>query len=295
MLKRLVLLDLCLAAMLTATRTPIQAVVFAPPECAKAHLNLHSRGDYRVVAQALSFIQEPEQTPASGQEHSVRLGSPAPSADNGRSRTPWDHLLIWGPWAFAFITAIAAGLQIWLLLRTWETIKRLTDLFERQNDAAARATAAYINKERPKLFIVTEITPEFHAAFYAVNRGLSPARITYEFVHCEIYGPDEHFPQVPDYARGGKPGDYVTDKWVVPKNSDMVGSQDAGSIWDKNPELFKAVMGRAVTAWFYGVVRWVDSVSEDEHELRFCYECWVREDGKPSLFASGPASYRLEK
>jgi hypothetical protein len=184
--------------------------------------------------------------------------------------------------------AVAGVLQVILLKRTWKTI-------ERQTDAAARSTAAFINKERSRLFITKEISEDFKATFYVVNRGLSPARITYEFVNCEIYDKTEHFPEVPNYAKDGEPEVFVTDTWVLPGKSDKIGSYDAGYISEDNPELLREVMSRESKVWFYGVVRWVDSVSENEHEVRFCYEAHIRDDGSKYLFPGAPEAYRGEK
>jgi hypothetical protein len=63
----------------------------------------------------------------------------------------------------------------------------------------------------------------------------------------------------------------------------------------ETPELYEWIMSGKETLWFYGVVRWVDSVSEDEHEIRFCYKCSPSRQGKHLLFEDGPVAYRGEK
>lgn len=57
----------------------------------------------------------------------------------------------------------------------------------RATEAMQGSAKAFINKERPRLFIQHQITTDFCAAFRAVNRGQSPAKITYAFVGARFW------------------------------------------------------------------------------------------------------------
>jgi hypothetical protein len=172
--------------------------------------------------------------------------------------------------------------QAWLLHGTWKTIER--------------QTKSFINKERSRLFLTCEITPEFKIAIGAVNRGQSPARITYKFVGCEILDEGEGLPDIPRYTEWGEPADdYASDEWAVPKRPIRVGRYDASYIIDpKNPELNESVLSGKCVVWFYGIVVYQDSVSEDEHSIKFCYRCSLSENGKIWLSDDGPPAYRGE-
>jgi hypothetical protein len=174
-------------------------------------------------------------------------------------------------------------------------IERQTKATEIASEAAARSTAAYINKERSRLFIRNKISANFEVAFRAANWGKSPARITYGFVGCELFKTTEKFREIPQYDNGEDPRHYAQDEWIPENKARWIGSYDASyvSIAD-NPELYESVMSGELRLWFYGVVRYRDSVSEEEHEVRFCYRSFVRRDGKHFLLADGPAAYRLE-
>jgi hypothetical protein len=178
--------------------------------------------------------------------------------------------------------------QAFLLRLTWVTIKR-------QTDAAARSAKAFINKERSRLFVNGEITDDFVATFHAVNRGLSPARITYKFVGCELFETEEKFAEKPPVYWWDSEVDYESDEWLIPGKPHEIGQYDASYISPvDNSELYENIMSRKNFAWFYGIVRYVDSVSEDGHEIRFCYKCWPRREGGHRLHAGGPATYISE-
>jgi len=194
----------------------------------------------------------------------------------------WGFLYDWGQWFFASILAIVGGFQAWLLHRTWKTIER--------------QTKSFINKERSRLFLTSEITPDFEITVTAVNRGQSPARVTYKFVGCEILDKGESLPDIPRYTERGEPAeDYAWDEWAIPKRPIRIGRYDASYIVDpKNPELNGSVLSGKYVVWFYGIVIYQDSVSEDEHSIKFCYRCSLFENGKPWLLDDGPATYRGE-
>jgi hypothetical protein len=177
----------------------------------------------------------------------------------------------------------------WLALRTLRAI-------ERQTRYTRRSAETFINKERSRLFVRGEISEDFLAGFYAENKGPSPAKVTYGFAGCEILDPNGSLPEVPDYTAGDEPWVFARTDWILPDRECRIGNYDAGYIDpDSNPELFQRVMSRKAKVWFYGVVRYRDSVSDRGHEVRFCYEMLAHDDGRLSLLPNGPDTYRREK
>ncbi len=205
----------------------------------------------------------------------------APACDEacqqGRENLAIQRKLEW----FTGVLAAVGVLQGVLLFFTWRTIAR-------QTEAAARSTAAFINKERSKLFIREEMTSKLGATFYAVNLGQSPARVTYGFADWECRSKVEELPPVPDYMRGDPEWCFKQDEWVLPKKETLISSASVDFLSD-------SVMSGKDKAWLYGVVRYSDTVSEEEHELRFCFNVCIRQDGSTYLFPGGPVAYRLEK
>jgi hypothetical protein len=196
-------------------------------------------------------------------------------------------------WVIVWVTVAYTVVALLTLGAIWEQVRQM----KRQTDAATRNAAAFINKERSRLFISSNITQEFRVTVTAANRGQSPARVTYKFVGCEIFDADQGLQEVPEYTDWGEPPeDYICDEWVLPHKSTKVGHYDAGYISaSDNPGLYNSVMGGEKKVWFFGIIRWLDSVSEDEHEIRFCYRCEPRKAGRYWLTEDGPAAYRLEK
>jgi len=171
-----------------------------------------------------------------------------------------------------------------------------TDNEADQTRYARRSAEAFINKERSRFFVRGEISGNFAVHFFAQNKGLSPARVTYGFVGCEIFSGDEKFKEVPDYTGGDPEWVFSRNEWILPDQEGRIGNYDAGFISEvENPELFAWMMGREHKVWFYGVVRYSDSVSQRGHEVRFCYETLIRDDGSLVLFKSGSEAYRREK
>lgn len=85
------------------------------------------------------------------------------------------------------------------------------------------------------------------------------------------------------------------DEWVLPGKPIEVGTCDNSFISrSDNPELYDEITNGQMVVWYYGIIRWIDSVSEDEHAIRFCYRCSPRESGKHRLWEDGPQAYRSE-
>jgi hypothetical protein len=96
--------------------------------------------------------------------------------------------------------------------------------------------------------------------------------------------------------RGDPEWCFKQDEWVLPKRETRVSTAEADFIDPIDaPDLFKSVMSREDKVWLYGVVRYSDIVSEEEHEVRFCFEINIRGDGSTYLFPGGPETYRGEK
>ena len=86
---------------------------------------------------------------------------------------------------------IIAGLTGFMIgWQSWET-RKAAQAGAAQANTAARSARAFINKERSRLFLAHEITPEFEVTVMAVNRGQSPAHVTYKFVGSELLKPTE--------------------------------------------------------------------------------------------------------
>ncbi len=186
-----------------------------------------------------------------------------------------------------WLSAIAAVIT---LISSWQSYET-----RRAASASKESAEAFINKERARFFISHQVTADFTATFKAINQGQSPAQMIYSFVGCHILKADEKFPAVPDYTEGDDPKTYVKNTWVLPSDDVAVGWYDASYISEKeNPGLFEDVMSGTLLLWFYGVVRYIDSVSLGQHELRFCYRCWPEKSGRHFMFEGGPETYRSE-
>jgi len=167
-----------------------------------------SQGNQSTPAQVLPLVNKPEQPVSadsySGQvadkdkEHSVKLTSLPPVTLTDKHKTFWDHVLDWGPWVFNLLLAFAAGLQVWLLYRTWERIRRQADLMNRQAIVMVRQVEemrkvseienkTLILQYRPKVIVrnatakifTTQLGEQAQCvlAFQIVNTGGSPAHI----------------------------------------------------------------------------------------------------------------------
>jgi hypothetical protein len=190
----------------------------------------------------------------------------------------------------------AMGHQVETMDRQLAEMGNQTTALRDSVSTALKNTNAFINKERSLLFIEESVTKDFEATFRVSNKGRSPAQLTYSFVGCEIFSEGETFPDVPDYTRGDPEWVFGRTDWVFPDSKPvLVGDYDAGyiSITD-NPELFESVMSRQYTVWYYGVLRYIDNLTGEKREIRFCYECWTSKDGKHWLHETGPSAYRGE-
>jgi len=101
---------------------------------------------------------------------------------------------------------------------------------------------------------------------------------------------------VPEYVGAWQsPEEHIRDEWLLPGKSCEVGDYNASYISEtENPGLYKTVMDSTDKVWFYGIVRYLDSVSENERETRFCFKCGASRRGDHFLYADGPEAYRLE-
>ncbi len=237
--------------------------------------------------------------------------SPQPVTDNhvpadvrivqGPSKDSYDKAVVWinGLLALIGIGGIGIGIGTLIFLRSQVTeMRRQATLLQQQTEAAARNTQAFINKERPRLFLSTvTISEDFQFEVFTTNRGQSPALVTYKFVGCELLKPDtESLRSIPHYTEWGEPAaDYVADDWVLPKARTRVGGYDASWVYASGNEYLQSeVMEGKLVLWYFGILIYQDTVSADEHTVRFCYRCHPSERGNHWLTEDGPPAYRGE-
>lgn len=172
MLKRLVI-GLCLV-IAPIGALALQKVSSNTPEQRVAKSNGSHKGEKQPEAQD-SNNPSPRTLAASPQPSAPRADQPGQKSSEDSQIQRWLMYFTGALVVVGFLQMTIMGFQAWLLRLTWKTI-------ERQTEAAARSAASFINKERSRLFVDADIGDDFLATVTAVNRGLSPARITYKLV-----------------------------------------------------------------------------------------------------------------
>ncbi len=115
---------------------------------------------------------------------------------------------------------------------------------------------------------------------------------------CEIYKSQEEFAKRapdPDYTMGDPEWVFCRNDWLLPGASISVGEYSADYVSSENPELLERVMSFEESIWYYGVIRYIDGLTEEECETRFCYKCAPSKNGRHLLFEGGPPAYLGEK
>jgi hypothetical protein len=79
-------------------------------------------------------------------EQKVAAVSPAPISPVIEQKGLSDRVFEWGPWAFDLLLVLVAGLQVWLLLRTWRTI-------EGHNTMQAAAMTQWVDLQPQGVFV----------------------------------------------------------------------------------------------------------------------------------------------
>ncbi|MGH9617234.1 MAG: hypothetical protein ACRD28_10880 [Acidobacteriaceae bacterium] len=175
----------------------------------------------------------------------------------------------------------------------WKTVKAAQE----SADAALLNANALINAERGRLFVSHTCSNDLIFEAKVMNYGRSPVRMKYGFVGCEILDKGKELPRVPNYV-----GDEIEENawifeqrdWVLPRKDTRVGSYAADFVYDAdNVDLRKKVLSGEYVVWFYGIARYVDSISGKEHQVGFCYRCF-RSGGGWFLISAGPDIYNLE-
>lgn len=228
-----------------------------------------------------------------GGKQSLPVSSGNAPATKDDSQKPEGTLHPWFELAYVII-GWPNGITVWALLLTMAVIAEQTIETRRAAQATASSATSFINKERSRLFISHEITPDFVVTVRATNRGLSPARVTYKYVSSEFYKPTEEFrPEVPrDVEIGEPPENHICNEWVLPGKATLVGECDDSFISRReNPDLYREIMDGEMIVWYFGIIRWIDSVTEDEQWIRFCYRCYPFKGGN-YLSEGGPPAYR---
>jgi hypothetical protein len=158
MRKWLVIVALALGAMLSTPRQAAQV-----PAQSSDNTNHQSQGNQSTRDRSPVLVNTKKQAakPSGGleepaddeKEHSVKLTSLPPVTLNEKPKTFRDQVLDWGPWISNFLLVGVGGLQVWLLLRTWQTIERQANIMQRQaaDTQESSAEALSIAKRQAEL------------------------------------------------------------------------------------------------------------------------------------------------
>ena len=181
-----------------------------------------------------------------------------------------------------FLQVGAMILQGRLMYRTLGTIKRQVDSME--------------NAERARIVIEISRLGSFSLIFNAKNIGKTNANIIGISAFCEFLNKGKELPDIPQYE-GEKPKESYMSRWVG--SGEVIELQDYGN---KNslPPLI-ANLGDQVTRnniflyghsiSVYGQIRYLDGISPEERDTRFCYRIGVDKDNNTWAYESGPSAY----
>jgi hypothetical protein len=180
----------------------------------------------------------------------------------------WDPF--WPTWAIVVVGTLAATAA----LKTLHLFKRQTEANEKSAQAALLNATAAVNSERAWITIAITRPDRDSFTFSAVNRGRTPAKITY-------YGGHFIFPtdaaKIGELIRYG--GEILGGEFVDPIiltsaepftiDSWMVGSEEFP------PDVVQEAEAGKKLIVYYGIVKYLDIVDK-EHETRFCYRYGFR-------------------
>jgi len=108
-----------------------------------------------------------------------------------------------------------------------------------------------------------------HLKFVAKNRGSSPAKVVMFTVERVLLSTEEAH----DGPKYGSTGRVDEVQWRLAGDDFVVGE------FQLPPDLSSAVRQPGVSVLYQGFVRYNDTVAEDLHETRFCYEAFSPDDG----------------
>ena len=147
-------------------------------------------------------------------------------------------------------------------------------------DAAIRQIRHAVASERPWVDVQMPAKDLVYGQlkFVAKNRGISPARVTMHTVEKVIVSTAE----AGSGPRYGTVSGFDEAQWRLAGDEFIVGE------FQLPAALSSDLRHTGVSVLYQGFVRYNDTVTEDVHETRFCYEAFAEDDG-PVRFRMFPA------
>ena len=141
-------------------------------------------------------------------------------------------------------------------------------------DAALKQISHAVVSERPWMEVqLAEKELNFsHLKFVAQNRGNSPAKVTMYAVEKVVVSAEDAV-HGPHYGNNGRFDEVEWSQWRLSGDHFIVGE------FQLPPTLSSEVRQPGVCVLYQGLVRYNDTLTEDVHETRFCYEAFAPEDG----------------
>jgi hypothetical protein len=182
-------------------------------------------------------------------------------------------------------SADAAIAQIKVMRDQASTMKRQTGILEASVAVAQRSAEAFVNSERARLAVIfTEPKPSVFQ-FHAKNSGRSPAMILFFTVRFLVLEASESLPWTPDYL--DEEEDWLGgEEWVQPNESanleingvlEIIDLSEASSLIP--PETRQSLETDKSRVYFYGYVRYRDSISNEDKFTRFRFDCFWTGEG----------------
>ena len=178
-------------------------------------------------------------------------------------------------------------------------IRQQTTLLADSVAAAQKSADAFVNSQRARLAVIfTEQQPSVFR-FHAKNSGKSPALIMFFTVRFRVLESGQTLPLRPDYL--DEEEDWSgEEEWVLPDkmaNLEINGALERLDLSETSLQ-FSADERHALKtdksrAYFYGYVRYRETVSREDKFTRFRYACFYTGEGY-FLLRDRPGPYSLE-
>jgi hypothetical protein len=157
----------------------------------------------------------------------------------------------------------------------------------------ARINAEALIKSERALILVSHNAPAgsdtWDFKFMATNYGRSPAEIRWIIFEPIPLDRDDTLPEWPPYV-GTEDRMFMHREWVPPQGKIPVGDYFTQAIANMaGGGLWQELQSGKKKLWLYGVIRYRDKVSSEEHETRFCY--WKSPAQYVGLLMGGPSGY----
>lgn len=207
----------------------------------------------------------------------------------------------------ATVTALAADESAKAALAQIEVMKQQASVMERQTGIletsvtiAKKSADAFVNSERARLAVTYSETEPSVFRFHAKNSGRSPALIKFALVRFHALNSDESLPRKPDYLNEEE--DWSgSEEWVLPDQpaelriNDVYERMDLSDTSVQVPDDVREHLktGKS-SAWFYGYVRYRESISGDDKFTRFIYACYFTTSEGVILIRENRNAYNLE-